>query len=259
MTGKESEITTIVQSQGRLVEKIDLTNQQITASNQQERYFPAAPFYRSAFGIEGYLFVDHHPEARWHSYTRGDCVHVPYHRGKPSYCGHDVPPTDDPIRLAHFFNTDQGFKLVRFFHLPEGVAQAFEEDAFSGDHLIEKCTRDRTLPQNFDEEPVSLTFLDNDDTNLKSLVKALTPINPAYSELASGSVLTAPNHRVYFSFHPWPWYNLVVRIGEESLIKALVNFDTVLERMSPQVPLEKQKLVLQEGQPNRISLPPAYS
>lgn len=254
-------IKSVVQFKGVPIERIDFTNQQLARPNQQERYYLAAPTYRSSFGVEGYLLMDHHPEERWHSYTEGDCIYIPYRTGESSYCNHDVPPTDDPVRLSHFFNTGQGFKLVRFFHLPEAVAQAFGEDTFSGDHLIEKCTSDRTLPNNFDEVQVALKFLGAEEHGaLKSLGRALTLVNPAYSELTVERYLTVPAHRVYFSFHPWPWYNVVIKIGEESIIKALINFDSVLERMNPKVALERRELILPgaESTPQSLPLPPAY-
>lgn len=255
----------VVQFQGELVERVDFTNQQLTLPNQQERYYLVAPIYRSSFGVEGYLLVDHHPEERWHSYTDRDCIYVPYKMGESSYCGHDVPPTDDPIRLAHFFDTDQGFKLVRFFHLPEAVIQTFAEDTFSGAHLIEKSISDRTLPKNFDEVQVALNLLSGEKYGaLQSLGRALTLVNPAYSELTDDRYPkwgTVPAHRVYFSFHPWPWYNLVIQIGEQSIIKALINFDRVLERMNPEVVLERRELILPDAEPTHhpfLSLPPAY-
>lgn len=260
MTNQAERKGEVVQFQGGLVERFsNLTNQLAALPNQQERYYPVSPIYRGRFGVEGYLFVDHHPEERWHSYTEDGCSMVPYHRGEPSYCGHDVPPTDDPIRLAHFFNTDQGFKLVRFFHLPEVVTQAFAEDEFSGDHLIEKCIRDKTLPKNFDEVKVRLDLL-RLGGDLESLGRALSLVNPAYSSIADEHGFpnwrALPEHRVYFSFHPWPWYNIVTQIGEQSIMKALIHFDNALERMNPEVALERRGLCLQDGQPTTFLLPP---
>lgn len=254
---QEGGIRSVVKIQDRLVEKSDFTGLQFTLPDQQTRYYLAAPIYRSSFGIEGYLLVDHHPEQRWHSYTDGNCTGVPYHIGEPSYCDHDVPPTNDPIRLAHFLNTDQGFKLVRFFHLPEAVIKAFAEDKFLGDRLIEKCIQDRTLPEYFDEDPVSIHYLDQEDR--QSIGRTLAVINSAYNELAADWVADVPPHRLYFSFHPWPWASLVIKIGEESIAKALVNFDRTLESLNPRVILERRQFVLQDGQsPDRLTLPPAY-
>lgn len=259
-------ISSVVQAGSQLLERVDFTNQQITLPSQQERYYLAAPVYRSSFGVEGYLLVDHHPENRWHSYMNDGCAYLEYRMGTPSsYCGHDVPPTDDPIRLAHFLNTSQGFKLVRFFHLPNSVIQAFAEDRFLGEPLIQKCIQDQVLPNNFDEVEVNLSLLGTSEEYgaLKSLGRALTLVNPAYSELASSdnfgpSWNKIPDHRVYFSFHPWPWYNLVIKIGEESIQKALVNFDTVLGKVHTRVVLERRQLVSECRQPTLPALPPAY-
>lgn len=174
-------------------------------------------------GVVGFIMVDSTPEKRNVSYTDMEWTGITYEDNK------GLRDTYSPDRIPHFVGTEKGFKMIRYFAMPKQVAEFFGQDKFLGEPFIDKCIRDETLPEDFDEELGRIDYSSHLEWNeIKDLVNAaVMHVNPEFGEEEYVSERT---HRVYFSFFPWQVYVPTMQEGEDSIRKALTNFDNLLSR-----------------------------
>lgn len=193
-----------------------------------------------AYGVTGFVLVDIKPERRWVSYTNSDWFGVTFETSGNHLLKFEVE--SDPVRRAHFFDTNEGFKMIRYFIMPDNVQEFFTRDKFLGEPMVDKCCRDGTLPEDYDEDPVSSNHAIYDESGdiLEAVLKTINPSFgvPAFSTERMG-------HRIYFSFHSWQLYKPVLEVGEESVVRAIRNFDTFLSRFDQTKQLQRRELPLE--------------
>lgn len=216
--------------QESVLARIEPTSLSLQETRERKRFFLPADVLISRYGIIGFLLVDTRPEQRWLTYTDAEWIGVPCTEGSVPYGSEE-----DRVRRSHFIDTDTGFKMVRYFVLPPKVSEFFNRDKFLGDPFIDKCCREGTLPEEFDEIPAdpawafgtAASFRENLELFVNDIVQGA---NPQASQDEIEQYFRIGNHRTYVSFHAWQDSKEVFSEGERSLAAALGNFDSVLER-----------------------------
>ncbi|MFH1316686.1 MAG: hypothetical protein ABII01_04155 [Candidatus Woesearchaeota archaeon] len=223
---------------------------------EQKRLFLASDVVVGEYGVTGFVVVDNKPEKRWISYTEGDKTGVSW---DPEY--HSLEFTmyglDEPLRKAHFANTDEGFKMIRYFILPSNVSQFFRTDKFLGYPMIDKCCREGTLPEEFDEVEVNPVYAFHGEER-EIIDRIIERISPNLQQIGESRFSWEDfGHQVYFSFHPWQTYKPVLEAGEESVVRAVRNFDQFLSRFDERKKLQRRDLEIQGAQEYKGVLPPS--
>lgn len=226
-----AETRSIEVHQGAPLERVSASGLVLAQYLGEPRYYLASDVAVGNYGVIGFVLADSRPEKRWHSYTNGEWIGVEYSED-------DILFSDlihDPLSRNHFLDTDQGFRMIRHFVMPLNIRDFFEKDRFLGDPLVDKCCREGTLPEDFDEVPGRPNYIyweGRTDGNPEGLLsKIIRYANPAleYSE-DPGILWQDLGHRTYLSFHPWQAYKPVIEEGQESIFRAIANFDGVLSR-----------------------------
>ena len=212
------------------------------------------------YGVTGFLIVDTRPEERYESYTDSNLYGVSH---SIEHCQH-IPPEvrGDPLQLSHFIETDKGFKMIRYFIIPENARGVFGRDKHLGPALIKKCLEDCGIPEWFnDEEAYEVFTYDKDYISgevegeklvgkvKENIIERLRSIGETLSEYRGG-------HHAYVSFHPWQYYKDAIGVEESSIVTAIANFDRALSMLDKKGTLQKRNL--QTESESRIALPPAY-
>ncbi|MBI2632243.1 hypothetical protein HYW75_04525 [Candidatus Pacearchaeota archaeon] len=226
--------------------------ERITASNivlreetplmKEKRLFLASDVIVGEYGITGFVAVDNKPEDRWWSYTEGDRIGVKWSvEDSPLLVAWKV---SNPKRLSHYINTSTGFKMIRYFVLPSSVQEFFRRDKFLGDPLINKCAREGTILEEFDEVLVNPTYAFSGEQ--RELIDGiLEHINPRLEKIGESRLSWEDyGHAVYFSFHPWQEYKPILEIGQESIMNSVLNFDKFLSHFDQRKTLKKRVLEL---------------
>lgn len=251
------------------VSREDLNRQML----ESERIFLASDVMVSKYGIVGYLVVDNQPEDREVSYTESEHTGMTLDNFATFGTEHILvynPQTgekefsSDEVRLSHYFQTHKGFKMLRRFILPKGVASFFAKDRFFGDPAIDRCCREGTLPEDYDEEIADLRCLSlhAEKESIEKIDKIILPYfirEPFVNE--RGWERENFLERTYISFHRWPFYSEVLGEGTESIKKALDNFDIILSKFDTGGPIvrEEKPEPKRPELPGVIFLPPASS
>ncbi len=189
------------------------------------------------YGVTGLLLVDSKPKPRWESYTDGNWTGAVTDEKSVLFMSEY-----DPIRYAHYMNTSSGFKMIRYFILPPEVAAFFRQDSFLGDPMIDKCCRDGTLPEDYDEVLVNSRYVESSDEG-RFLTQIINSVNPAFAKDQEPRNNPKFGQKVYFSFHLWQVYKPVTEVGEESIVRAITNFDRVLSQFDNRNILQQRQLV----------------
>jgi hypothetical protein len=90
----------------------------------QSRFFIPTEVVVGRYGVVGMLVVDSRPENRKVTYTDSEWQGVD-HRFTQWDIENGEISTYDPVRRAHYLNTDRGFSIIRAFGLPSQVAGVF--------------------------------------------------------------------------------------------------------------------------------------
>lgn len=207
------------------------------------------------YGVTGFVIGDSRPEKRFVSYTDGDWVGCDYEGERASFALHY--PHWNP---AHFLDTDTGFKMIRYFALPPQIREFFSRDRFLGDPMIDKCCREGTLPEEFDEVPSAWmwAFGEADKDEIRDITKSvILGANPHVTEEQLQDWDNPWRKVVYLSFHPWRDLIDVVTAGANSIYAAIHNFDTVIERFDRREELTPRIPSLLNQQSGTLQLPPA--
>lgn len=238
----------IVLYNGAPLERIDTRALVFTDGHQENpRFFIPEDIVAGRYRVIGFLIVDNKPENRWVSYTNGE------------WTGVEVSEPDmlfkESTNRSHFLNTSRGFKMIRYFILPPNVAEFFEQDKFLGGPLIDKCCREGTLPEEFDEEPANTNHafgLGDGEELTKSVVKASFPELTADEQRRYG---WGSNQRAYVSFHPWQDFKFVIQEGQKSIYTAINNFDDILARFDRKRVLPERDLQVTASDIPQIQTP----
>ena len=193
----------------------------------QSRFFLPSEVLVSHHGIVAMVIVDNKPGRRNISYVEDEWSGVGIDLDLVKYI-HE----DDPIRRCHFVDTEKGFSLIRAFILPSCIEKVFSRDQFLGEPFIDKCINDRTFDVEFDEERAS--FRSNPVREAVPLIKTFTASAwqmACLPELDTGNVDDV-HVRTWLSFHGWFMFPHAVAQAQLSLVKALGNFDSLLERFA---------------------------
>lgn len=217
----------VVLYKGSPLERVDTRSLVFPETQQQEpRFFLPEDIVVGRYRVTGFLMIDNRPEKRWVSYTNSEWIGVEVHEPDMFFKG--------STNSSHFFNADRGFKMIRYFVLPPDVAKFFDQDRFLGGPMIDKCCRDETLPDEFDEELAdpnyafgSERFSTGVEEIIESAVKASFPELTPDEQKSYG---WGRNQHAYVSFHPWQDFKFVIQEGQNSIFAAIKNFDDVLSR-----------------------------
>ena len=142
----------VIVYEGSPVEKIGTRALAFPEVHQKEpRFFLPEDIVVSRYGIIGFLIVDNHPEQRNVTYAN------------PEWTGIKIDEytlgLGDKKNSPHFFKTDKGFKMVRYFILPPNVGDFFAQDKYLNEAMIDKMCRQETFAEEFDEEPEKLKWV----------------------------------------------------------------------------------------------------
>lgn len=206
------------------------------------RFFIPNEVVIGEYGVAGFVVIDTRPEERWESYTDSE-LHFISH-SLEEHCIHLSPQAkESPIRLAHYVNTDKGFKMIRYFILPIKVHDFFRSDEDIGEGLIAKCCKS-DFPKWFDEENAHDVFggyANKEGDRLIDFTKEST------AEMLG--VIAEPDRfgyrfrdEHYLSFHPWQFFTHVVQVGEDSIVKAIGTFDSMLNTLDRSGKLHKRDI-----------------
>jgi len=246
----------IILYEGNPLERIASSN--IVLSNdrplmEQKRLFLASDVVLGEYGVTGFVVVDNKPEDRWISYTESDEIGVKW--SENDTLQFTVWKEGDPNRLSHYLNTSQGFKMIRYFILPSKVRDFFRTDRFLGEPMIDKCAREGTIPDKFDETNVNPVYAFHGEER-ELIDSILEHINPRFEQIGESRFSWEDfGHRVYFSFHPWQVYKPVLGFGEESVVRAIRNFDQFLSRFDEKKKLNRRDLEIEGAQEYNGFLP----
>lgn len=221
---------------------------------KQKRLFLASDVIVGEYGVTGFVVVDTKPEKRWICYTDGNATGVPYGKEEAEMLLFGID--DDPYRLAHYIDTDQGFKMIRYFILPPNVRDFFRTDRYLGTPMINKCACEGTIPDEFDEVEVNTGYaFDGEERELIDGI--IGHINPRLEHIGETRFSWEDfGHHVYFSFHPWQIYRPVLEVGEEAIVRAIRNFDQVLSRFDGNKTLQQRVLRVEGARDYTRVLPP---
>lgn len=238
----------VVLYQGAPLEQIGTRALIFPGGRQQEsRFFLPEDIVVGRYGVIGFLVIDKTPEQRWVSYTSYDWTGVEVRDYDASWRGGNA---------THFLNTDQGFKMVRYFILPPSVGDFFAKDKFLGEPLIDKCCREGTLPEEFDEEKAypNIAFWSGDEVQeglIRPVIKASLP------ELSGDELFSydwGKNQNSYVSFHPWQDFKYVIGEGQNSIHAAISNFDDVIGKFDTKQLLTPRDLRVTSGDNSQIQI-----
>lgn len=220
----------LVLYQGAPLEQIGTRALIFPGGQQQEsRFFIPEDIVVGRYGVAGFVVVDKSPEDRWVTYTDSEWSGVGYR--------------EDEVRLrvefeganpTHFLHTDRGFKMIRYFVLSPQVEDFFAKDRFLGEPLIDKCCREGTLPEEFDEVPAhtnhafgNAAFRGVEEDLIDAVIRTTFPdLTEEEMEMYSHG----RNQYAYVSFHPWQEFKYVIGEGQNSIYAAISNFDEVIGR-----------------------------
>lgn len=219
------------------------------------RFSPLSDVVVGRYGVTGFVIVDNRPEKRFVSYNDGDWVGLTYSEDERKHF-HLSYPGQDP---AHFFDTDTGFKMIRYFALPPSVREFFKLDRFLGDPFIDKCCREGTLPEEFDEVPSAYKWAfwrANEDEIRQVTNSVVLGVNPHVTKEQLEDWNNPWREVVYLSFHPWRDLIHVLTAGVDSIYAAIHNFDEVISRFDRDRRLTPRALRLSVEQSRPLALPP---
>ncbi len=229
----------VVLYQGLPVETIGTRALTFPEGHQKEpQFFLPEDIVVGRYGVIGFLMVDNHPEQRNLTYTNGEWTGVEIEE-------YAVLPGKNN---SHFLNTDRGFKMIRYFILPPNVADFFANDKFLGEPMIDKCCRESTLPEEFDEVQ-ALTrhvfgpagWTEGAVEIVRAVIKASLP--QLDEELLQRYDEYGKSQYPYVSFHPWQEFKFVIGEGQKSIYAAMNNFDTFISRFDSSRVLEERELI----------------
>lgn len=225
---------------------------------EQKRLYLASDVVVGEYGVTGFVVVDNQPGKRWISYTDGDKTGVPW-GDDPNRLEFKLwGITDDPQRLAHFVSTDKGFKMIRYFVVPSNVRDFFRADRYLGEPMIDKCACEGAIPDEFDEQKVNTVYAFREREERELIDRIVEHINPKLQQIGELRLAWEDfGHHVYFSFHPWQVYRPVLEVGEESVIRAVRNFDKFLSRFDERKKLQRRNLEIEGAQEYKGVLPPS--
>jgi hypothetical protein len=254
-----SEDNQVILYEGSPLERIASSNIVLRTDKplmDQKRLFLASDVIVGEYGVTGFVIVDSKPENRWISYTEGDKTGViwdtEYHSLEFVIYG-----INEPLRKVHFVNTNEGFKMIRYFILPSNVSQFFTTDKFLGDPMIDKCCREGTLPEEFDEVVVNPVYAFRGEER-EIIDRIIERISPNLQKIGESRFAWEDfGHQVYFSFHPWQTYKPVLEAGEESVVRAVRNFDQFLSKFDERKKLQRRDLEIQGALEYKGVLPPS--
>ncbi len=110
--------------------------------------------------------------------------------------------------------------------------------------MIDKCCMEGTIPEDFDEvkpDRPDYAFWLVDKGELDVIDAIVASINPDLANSPETAYRYDGRH-VYFSFHPWQLYKPAVEAGEESVVRAIRNFDIFLSRFDARGQLQRREL-----------------
>lgn len=230
---------------------------------KSEDPYLASDVYQNSFGVASFALGIPHPAERPVVYE-GEGTAGPYHGD-----GEDaVDPAirENPIKRAHFYNTDRGFAIVRTVIAPKEVDATLHEDKFLGPAVIDKCCLEGTVPSDLDEqtmqtglfEPASWLALPGDrDWDHPGDINPYADRIRQRLQAATGSEYELL--REYPSWHSYRVYREVLEQIIQGCQATVANFDEVLSLLAKDAPklhdFEEQAIntgaiaLLPEGKP----------
>ena len=260
----------IVLYEGSPLERI--ASRELIARNVElvkpSRFFLGSDVFSSNFGIKGFLLMDTKPEKRWLSYTDSRDVFVSIEgtagNQEKDFGWEWEEGLERAVRTAHFLHTDMGFKMVRYFILPNDVYTLFKNQPILGEPMINQLIM-TAFPEQFDETNTDFQYAfsfthyhygdktaEQDSIGLANLLISVHPEAANYIGDRNNigmRGLGSNGHRAFVSFHPWPLYEPVRQAGEASIVGALGSFDRFLSGGMVRHTIEKRMLPTQNATP----------
>ncbi|HEX5797859.1 MAG TPA: hypothetical protein VFX79_00750 [Candidatus Saccharimonadales bacterium] len=207
---------------------------------RSEDPYLASDVYQNSFGVASFALGIPHPSQRPVVYE-GEGTAGPYHGD-----GEDHPSpsiSGDPVKRAHFYNTDRGFAIVRTIIAPTEVTTALHEDKFLGPAVIDKCCLEETVPSDLDEQTMQTGLLE--PASWLALPGArdwdhIEGINPYTDRIRQRlQAATGSEYELLREYPSWHSYRVYREVLEQIIrgCKATVaNFDEVLSLLSKGTP-----------------------
>ncbi len=194
----------------------------------QPRFFLPAEVIVGRYGVVGMVIADNRPEYRWVSYDDGEWTGIGYRES-------DMYGVTDPVKRAHFLNTESGFSLLRTFALPAQIAEVFDRDKFLGEPMIEKCACDSVFDEGveFDERRALPEY--QPVKNALPLMETIAQAAWHSAGIPGDKTYEWKQYRTWISFHGWFVFSQAIVQAQLALEKAIGNFDYFLSRQAAHI------------------------
>lgn len=245
----------VILYQGQPLEVIRSRSLVLPDSPAARRFFLPSGVVVGCYGVTGFVIFDSRPEKRFVTYTDGEWIGIEYSENDKKYFQISHPGQNP----THFFDTDTGFKMIRYFALPPSVREFFSRDRFLGDPMIDKCCRQGTLPEEFDEVPSAWNwaFCGASENEIREVTNSvILGANPHLTKEQLEDWEHPWREVIYLSFHPWRDMEHVLTVGADSIYAAIYNFDEVIRRFDKDRKLTPRDLRLSDKQSGTLQLPP---
>jgi hypothetical protein len=190
----------------------------------QSRFFLPSDVLVSRYGIVAMLVVDTRPTYRCVSYDDSEWMGV--------RCPLDhLFEVTDPVRLAHFVDTEDGLSILRVLVLTPVIVDIFARDEYLGAPMIEKCACDKVFDTEFDEIRAGVLF--EPVKSAVSLIEAVARAGWHSAGIAAGPQIDGRQIKTWLSFHGWFAFTEAIDQARQAQERALNNFDTFLHRFAP--------------------------
>lgn len=193
-----------------------------------EEPYLATDVYQGEFGVDSYALVIPRPQERPFYYMAEEGPAGVYDEERVDY-----RVGDDPVRRAHFLNTEQGFAIERTVVAPTDVIERLRTDKFLGPALIDKACLEGTVSPKLDEE-YELGAHDSFGYTTDELLRPVRQRILDRLETATGTKYEIM--RLYPSWHSHRVYGSVLGEISQACQATVTNFDEILAILSRDMP-----------------------
>ncbi len=199
---------------------------------EQHRYFLPTEILISQHGIVGMLIADTKPEKRNVTYTDSEWtgISVDTERWAQEFA-------NDPVRRAHYVDTENGFSFYRIFALPDSAVQNFAKDRFLGNPMIEKCICDGVFGEGVELDEIQASAGERPISKVMPLIELLAHAGWQHAGLKEPADKGIINQYTqiwsWISFHGWFDYRNALKHAQGAMEQTIQNFDHFLQRFEP--------------------------
>ena len=180
------------------------------------------------YGVASYVLVVPRPLDRPTYFIAAEGPAGNWSEEELKLCHPDI--YEDPIRRAHFLDTEQGFGAVRVVSAPEVVRAKLGSDQFLGPAIVDKCSLEGIVPAEFDEERGLDIYYSLGIENLERFQRSINRVEKAVGMNDYDTL------RTYASWHSWRMYQPVMAEFTDAAVTTVAKFDQALGLLGSDLP-----------------------